>query len=166
MVKPNRIRLHHRIVRIDLRWGQILPAPFSNSRITDGGRPKGARWCALKIAVGFLGEPASVATIKSRHQTNGIKRYRTAFWYSRYPGRFVARNFSSSSTLHMRAGIIATMAGGPHHEPSAIGMPRSITTVPAYIGWRTSAYGPVEMTFWSGATSMVADVNEFSLNTR
>ena len=66
----------------------------------------------------------------------------------------------------MRAGIIATMAGSPHHEPSAIGMPRSITTVPAYIGWRTSAYGPVEMTFRSGAISMVADVNEFSLNTR
>ena len=28
------------------------------------------------------------------------------------------------------------------------------------------AYGPVEMTFWSGTTSIVAEVNVFSLNTR
>src|ERR1019366_2163907 len=50
------------------------------------------------------------------------------------PARFLPRNFSSSISLHISAGTIATMTSNPHHEPSAIGMPRSITRAPAYIG--------------------------------
>src|SRR5580704_9099538 len=36
----------------------------------------------------------------------------------------------------------------------------------AYIGFRTMAKGPVEITFWSFVTSTVAEPYEFSLNTR
>src|ERR1039457_5397293 len=45
-------------------------------------------------------------------------------------------------------------------------MPMKYTAALAYIGFRTTAYGPVEITFWSFAISTVAEPNEFSLNTR
>ena len=40
------------------------------------------------------------------------------------------------------------------------------TSVLEYIGLRTTAYGPVEITHWFWTTSIVAEANEFSLTTR
>ena len=38
-------------------------------------------------------------------------------------------------------------ANNAHHEPSAIGVAKNIRIIPVYIGWRTTEYGPVEITF-------------------
>ena len=45
-------------------------------------------------------------------------------------------------------------------------MPTNKNRPPIYIGWRTRAYSPVEMTLWSGASSMVAEAKVFSLYTK
>ncbi len=66
----------------------------------------------------------------------------------------------------MTTAVIGTTASNPHHDPSASGMPTSMMMAPIYIGCRTSAYGPVVMIVWPGATSMVPDVYVFALNTR
>ncbi len=42
------------------------------------------------------------------------------------------------------------------YEPSASGTPTIITTLPKYIGWRTTEYTPVDTTVWSGSTLMFA----------
>jgi len=52
----------------------------------------------------------------------------------------------------MRVGTNAMSKNSPHHEPSASGIPTSSGSAAAYIGCRTSAYGPVEMTCWPSAT--------------
>src|SRR5262249_57577252 len=87
-------------------------------------------------------------------------------WYWVYRGRFLERKRSSSKSRHIRNGIIPAIGTNPQYEPSASGVPRRYRDPLAYIGWRTIAYGPVEMTFWFSATSMVADVNVFSRYTR
>src|SRR5438309_6953953 len=81
------------------------------------------------------------------YQTYGTNRCRTCFWYSVYPGRFSARNFSSSKSRQIRNDIINRSARSPQYEPSASGVPTRYRNALAYIGCRTSAYGPVEMTF-------------------
>src|SRR4029079_13782448 len=96
------------------------------------------------------------------YHRNGTIRCRTRFWYSVYPGRFVARKRSSSMSRHIRKSIIATTGTSPQYEPSAKGVPTRYSDALAYIGWRTIAYGPVETTFAFSAISMVADVIVFS----
>src|SRR5262249_53297733 len=81
------------------------------------------------------------------YQINGTSRYLTRFRYSAYPGRFFVRKCSSSMSRHIRKGIIAASGANPQYEPSASGVPKRWSDPPAYIGWRTMAYGPVEMTF-------------------
>ena len=49
--------------------------------------------------------------------------------------------------LILRIGSVRIRKNSPHQDPSASGMPASITRAPAYIGCLTIAYGPVEMTF-------------------
>src|SRR5688500_511997 len=101
------------------------------------------------------------------YQMYGTIRYRTRFWYSAYPGRFFTRKRSSSRSRHSTTGTrIAPTTTSPQHEPSASGVPTRYTNEHAYSGWRTSAYGPVEMTLWSLATSTVVDRNGFSRNGR
>src|SRR5262249_16807574 len=97
---------------------------------------------------------------------NGTRRCGTRFWYSVYPERFLARKRSSSRSRHIKNGIIAAIGTSPQYEPSASGVPTRYRDALAYIGWRTMAYGRVEMTFWVLATSMVADVNVFSRYTK
>jgi hypothetical protein len=41
-----------------------------------------------------------------------------------------------------------------HHAPSASGIAMNSQIAPAYIGWRTYAYGPVSITFWPFSTLM------------
>src|SRR4029079_11905555 len=92
------------------------------------------------------------------YQRNGIKRRRTRRWYWVYPGRLFARKRSSSKRRQIRNGIMIATGTNPQRDPSASGVPIRYTEALAYIGWRTIAYGPVEMTVWSGAISIVADV--------
>src|SRR5262249_22345812 len=96
------------------------------------------------------------------YHTNGTRRCRTRFWYSVYPGRFPARNRSSSKSRQSRKGIIAATGTSPQYEPSASGVPSRYRDALAYIGWRTMAYGPVTITVCFSATSMVAEVHVFS----
>jgi hypothetical protein len=49
-----------------------------------------------------------------------------------------------------------TKAISPHQEASASGVASSITKTPLYMGWRTNAYGPFEMTVCCSVTSTVA----------
>src|SRR5882672_7343024 len=91
----------------------------------------------------------------SIYQTNGTNRYRTFWVYSVYPGKFLCRNLSSSRSRHISAGMNKMSVKSPHHEPSATGVPISKGSTPAYIGWRTTAYGPVEMTVCPSATWIV-----------
>src|SRR5215472_17596806 len=80
------------------------------------------------------------------YHTNGTRRCRTRFWYSVYPARSLARRRSSSKSRHIRNGIMAAIGTSPQYEPSASGVPTRYSDPLAYIGWRTIAYGPVEMT--------------------
>ena len=54
----------------------------------------------------------------------------------------------------------------PQYEPSAKDMPIKYIAAQDYIGCRTIAYGPLEITFWPEPISIVAEAKEFSLNTR
>src|SRR5262245_7294673 len=47
------------------------------------------------------------------YHTNGTRRCRTRCWYSTYPGRFPARNRSSSRSLQIRKGIMAAIGANP-----------------------------------------------------
>src|SRR3954451_19035062 len=49
----------------------------------------------------------------------------------------------------------------PQYEPSANGVPIINTTLPKYIGWRTTQYTPVDTTFWSDSTLMFAAAYPF-----
>src|SRR5262249_46333436 len=98
----------------------------------------------------FLNEP--VRSCRSRgagstYHTNGTRRCRTRFWYSLYPARFLARKRSSSKSRQIRNGIMAAIETNPQYEPSANGVPATYSNPPAYIGGRTTAYGPVGITF-------------------
>ncbi len=53
----------------------------------------------------------------------------------------------------------------PQTEASATGVASNISSAPAYIGWRTKTYGPLEITVHSAATSIVAAMYVFSWNT-
>jgi len=44
-------------------------------------------------------------------------------------------------------GIMIASGTNPQSEPSASGVPTRYNDALAYIGWRTMAYGPVEITF-------------------
>ena len=46
----------------------------------------------------------------------------------------------------VRALKISGRTRSPNHDPSSNGMPIMYNVAPAYIGWRTIAYGPVLMT--------------------
>ena len=46
----------------------------------------------------------------------------------------------------MRNGSIAAIGTNPHHESGARGVPRRYRDALAHMGWRTIAYGPVEIT--------------------
>jgi hypothetical protein len=48
---------------------------------------------------------------------------------------------------HIRNGIINAIARSPQNEPRASGVPITYSNELAYMGWRTNAYGPVEITF-------------------
>src|SRR5215467_15563828 len=102
---------------------------------------------------------------RAAYQTNGIRRRRTLFRYPRQPGSSLASNFSSSKILHISAGTIRRNTKKFHHDPSARHMPTNRERPPMYIGWRTSAYRPVDMTFCSGYTSIVAEAKAFALYT-
>src|SRR5215471_13824597 len=73
------------------------------------------------------------------YHTKGTRRCRTRFWYSVYPGRFLARKRSSSKSRHSRKGIIAAIGTSPQYEPSASGVPSRYRDALAYSGWRTMA---------------------------
>ena len=62
----------------------------------------------------------------------------------------------------MSAGSSPTSARRPQYDPSDKGVPKNNSIPPTYMGCRTIAYGPVEITCWFGATSMIAEVNVFS----
>lgn len=57
-------------------------------------------------------------------------------------------------------------ANNPQNEPNAMGVKRSISNAPEYIGWRTSPYGPVDFTFCPSPTSITLEAKLFSLKTR
>jgi hypothetical protein len=57
-----------------------------------------------------------------------------------------------------------TKGTNPHQEASASGVPSSMIKVPLYMGWRTKAYGPVEMTVCCSVTSIVAPVKVLTEN--
>src|SRR5262245_45450397 len=80
------------------------------------------------------------------YHTKGTRRCRTRCWYSTYPSRVLAGKRSSSTRRQIRNGIIAATVSSPQYEPSASGVPRTYRNALAYIGWRTIAYGPVEIT--------------------
>src|SRR5262249_41642572 len=85
-------------------------------------------------------------TAEPGYHTNGTRRCRTRFWYSVYPARSLARRRSSSRSRQIRNGIMTAIGTSPQYEPSASGVPTRYSDPLAYIGWRTIAYGPVEMT--------------------
>src|SRR5579859_5983162 len=82
----------------------------------------------------------------------GTRRYWTLCVYSTYPGRSFLRRLSSSRILQASNGVITAIITSPHHEPSANGIPMTRNRSPTYLGCRTSAYGPVEMTCWPSKT--------------
>jgi hypothetical protein len=45
-----------------------------------------------------------------------------------------------------------TAAASAQSESSASGVARNVSNAPAYIGWRTTPFGPVAMTGWSAST--------------
>jgi len=47
-------------------------------------------------------------------------------------------------------------ASNPQNEPKARGVKSSISNAPEYIGWRNTPYAPVEITFCTIPTSIVA----------
>src|SRR5215471_11119831 len=79
-------------------------------------------------------------------KTPGINRQRTLAQYSLYPCRLFERNRSSSTSRNSKTGVIAATTKSPQKDPSANGVPSTSSNPPAYMGWRTTAYGPVEMT--------------------
>src|SRR2546426_1109639 len=60
-------------------------------------------------------------------------------------------------------GMTRRTGNNPHHEPSAGGDANVKRSVPLYIGCRTRAYGPVEMTFWSRNTLMFAPLEQLRI---
>src|SRR5262249_16998270 len=58
------------------------------------------------------------------------------------------------------------MRPSPHHDPSASGIPTSSQNAPAYIGWRTYAYGPVSMTCWPSSTRILEAAKLLTLMTK
>src|SRR5262249_13621445 len=110
---------------------------------------------AILTIVAFRGNVPRPRCLRSRrpehtaepgYHTNGTRRRRTRFWYSVYPARSLARRRSSSRSRHIRNGIMAAIGTRPQYEPRASGVPTRYSDPLAYIGWRTIAYGPVEMT--------------------
>jgi hypothetical protein len=69
------------------------------------------------------------------------------FLVLRIPGKILCEKFSSSKSRHIKNHIINSSARSAQYEPSASGVPARYRNALAYIGCRTSAYGPVEMTF-------------------
>ncbi len=53
----------------------------------------------------------------------------------------------------------------PHQQPSATGIEQISGKALAYIGWRTYAYGPLDMTRCAFSTVMVDAANVFSRTT-
>ena len=56
--------------------------------------------------------------------------------------------------------------GRHKYEPSAKDVARHIITLPKYIGWRTSRYGPLEITFWPGTTCLVREAKRLTAKTQ
>jgi hypothetical protein len=89
------------------------------------------------------------------------------FWqYSAYPAKFLARNFSSSLSLTAIAVKMGGKASNRQNEPKARGVKSSISNAPEYIGWRNTPYAPVEITFCTIPTSIVAEAKLFALKKR
>jgi len=74
-----------------------------------------------------------------------------------------ARSSSKIRTVKRGGEIAAT--SNPHQEPSAIGIAKINGSAPAYIGWRTCAYSPVDMTHCPRSTVIVEAANVFSRTT-
>src|SRR6266852_9133673 len=106
---------------------------FNRSRHSSQLRPCDAK--RLTLSSGII-----------NYQTCGTRRYRIFARYSSYPAKFFARNFSSSSNRHTIQIEVGINVKKPHNEPRARGVPRTISNPPLYIGGRTIAYGPVEIT--------------------
>jgi hypothetical protein len=68
--------------------------------------------------------------------------------------------------VQSKTGIANAAIYRPNNELSASDIAKIDSKTPAYIGWRTCAYGPVEITHYPASTITVEAANVFPRNTR
>jgi hypothetical protein len=115
------------------------------------------------LRLGLPGIGDGLVTSNRIYQIIGINRNRVFLQYAVYPGRFLDKNFSSSKSLHIMTIKIKTTKNKSQKEPKAIGVKSNMSSAPEYMGWRTTAYGPVEITVWFSVISIMAEVKLFSI---